>query len=142
MCGIIQREYDLWRKGHSLPTQPVELCGPDEGQAIYRVSYWLPHCAGLVAGADLSFFDAAVNMGQTEATRVLQFALGIPVDGIWGPQTTAAVQDEMRRPVTLITNFTSRREHVYEMMPGFAYFGQGWTRRTHEIGQQSLRMAA
>ena len=142
MCGIIQREYDLWRKGHSLPTQPVELITRDEGQAIYRIGYWLPHCPSLGAGLDLSFFDAAVNMGQTEAIRILQHALGVTNDGVWGEHTAAAVRDANRNPAAAITNFTSRRQWVYEHMRGFSWFGDDWTRRTHEIGQQSLRMTA
>ena len=142
MCGIVQKEYDLWRKGHSLATQPVELCTQDEGRQIYRISYWLPHCGLLRPGVDLAFFDAAVNMGQTEATRIMQFAVGVKNDGVWGEFTAAAVRQANNDPATLITNFSSRRQHVYEMMPGYQYFGTGWTRRNNEIAQQALRMAA
>lgn len=81
-------------------------------------------------------------MGQTEATRIMQFAVGVKNDGVWGEYTDAAVRQAMNKPAEVITNFTSRRQHVYEMMPGYQYFGTGWTRRNNEITQQALGMAA
>lgn len=141
-CGIIQREFDIWRKGHREPTCSVAECSKSEGYAIYNQCYWLPHCPLLAPGVDLSFFDTAVNMGTTEATKVLQFAIGEKVDGLWGEYTAAGLKQAMNKPAELITNFTSRRQRVYEMMPGFKYFGDDWTRRTTEIGKESLRMAA
>ena len=107
----------------------------------------LPHGEGLpppsyrselAAGLDLSFFDAAVNMGSTEAIRILQFSLGVAIDGIWGPRTQAALT--LAKTADAVTNFTSRRQKVYEMTPGFQYFGTDWTRRTAEIGTASLKM--
>ena len=43
MCGIIQREYDTYRKMKGLPTQDVRKITQEEGYDIYRNSYWLPH---------------------------------------------------------------------------------------------------
>ncbi len=114
----------------------------DEFLAIMRIGYWNPHCPNLAPGVDMSFFDDAVNMGTTEATKIIQFAAGTHNDGFWGPKTTNAVNEAMKDPSTLITNMTSRRQHVYEMMAGFRWFGEDWTRRTEEIGKISLRMAS
>ena len=92
MCGIIQTEYDAYRKSLlGLPTQSVKLISQAEGEAIFQMSYWQPDCPQLPIGLDLSFFDSSVNMGPEEAIRILQFALNISVDGIWGPQTAGAV---------------------------------------------------
>lgn len=141
MCGVIQREYDLWRKGHSQPTQPVIKISQDEGYAIYRISYWQPNCALLGPGLDLSYFDTCVNMGTTEATKVLQVALGVGNDGVWGPQTAAAVTLANTRLAGAVDAFTNRRLTVYREMRGFQYFGTDWTRRTEEIGAEALKMA-
>lgn len=141
MCGIIQREYDLWRKGHGLATQDVRKLTAEEGEAIYRVAYWQPHCTFLPPGLDLQFFDESVNAGPTEAIRILQVALGIKNDGDWGPQTQAAVTLAGNDAVAHIERFTSRRIEVYKEMPGFKYFGEDWVRRAHEIGAAALSMA-
>lgn len=143
MCGIIQTEYNSWRKAQSLPVQPVQLLTMAEGYAIYYQNYWIPECPKLPPGMDLQFFDAAVNEGVTEATKILQYVHGIPVDGIWGPQTDDAVQAKLTAAVsvTLIKAFTARREAVYRMFAGYQYFGNDWERRSAEIGSQAVAMA-
>jgi len=142
MNGIIQREYDSWRKGHGLPTQPVQLIMQDEGYAIYRASYWMPKCPQLAPGLDLEYFDTSVNMGPTEATKILQYVVNVTVDGLWGPQTDAAVAlVNTRNLITPIEAFTARRTAVYKTLSGFRYFGTDWLRRASEIGAEALKMA-
>lgn len=143
MCGIIQREYDHWRKACGLPVRPVKLCTQAEGETIYKTWYWDPHCDSLRAGLDLSFFDAAVNEGSMEAIRILQVALGEEADGIWGPFTAAAAG---RTPVAAaITRFFTRRVQVYkdivEANPSQRRFLAGWERRATTIYNASTLMA-
>lgn len=140
-CGIIQREYDLWRKNQGLPTQDVRKLTEVEGHAVYHQNYWAPHCPTLPAGLDLCFFDEAVNTGTTEAIKVLQAALHVSSDGDWGPVTQTAVDAAASVPSVAIKSFTARRLAVYHMMSGFQYFGRDWTRRTNEIGDAALKMA-
>lgn len=141
MCGIIQREYDIHRKACGLPCQDVRQMTEGEGHQIYHDSYWLPHCPVLPRGLDLSFFDESVNAGTYEATKILQSVLGLDNDGIWGPKTAKAVS-EIDVAQIIINAFMLRRIVVYGLMPGFPYFGEGWTRRARVIGEQSLKMAA
>lgn len=139
MCGIIQREYDAYRKSKDLPTRDVRNLTQDEGQDIYFNSYWLPHCPALPDGLALCVFDANVNEGSTEGTKILQAALGITNDGQWGPATAAAVA-AITDPRNVIVAFIQRRETVYRQMRGFQYFGKDWLRRAQEIGAQALKM--
>jgi lysozyme family protein len=142
MCGIIQVEYDAYRKSLGQPTQSVRLITQAEGEAIYRMNYWEPHCPQLPVGLDLSFFDSSVNMGGEQAIKILQFALGnIAVDGIWGPQTAGAVT-AIISAADVINAFTARRKAVYESFSTFKYFGTDWIRRATQIGDQSIQMAA
>jgi lysozyme family protein len=141
MCGIIQREYDVYRRGKGLRTQAVRLISKDEGQEIYENSYWLPDCPKLPAGLDLCVFDESVNAGPHEAIKLLQAALGIPADGAWGPQTDAAVT-AIANVAGAIGNYTARREAFYRGLSGFRYFGTDWIRRSQEIGAEALKMAA
>ena len=68
MRGIIQREYDVWRKRHGKPARPVRQIEECELRDIYRAEYWdAMDCDHLSAGFDLCVFDAAVNSGVARA---------------------------------------------------------------------------
>jgi lysozyme family protein len=141
MCGIIQREYDHWRKAHDLPVRDVRELTREEGEQIYRANYWLPHCLDLPPGLDLQLFDESVNTGTFEGIKVLQAALGVLNDGIWGAGTAAAVKS-IPNVRAAIAAFTVRRKYVYRQMRGFRYFGEDWLRRSDQIGSTALKMAA
>ena len=120
------------------PTQPVRNITYAQGESIYLNSYWLPNCPTLPPGLDLCVFDTNVNMGPGEGTMILQYVLGISVDGIWGPQTAAAVAG-ITDVVSVINAYTARREAVYRTFGGFSEFGGDWIRRAQTIGSQSAR---
>lgn len=139
MCGITQREYDAFRKHKGEAVQDVRQISQDEGEEIYQDNYWMPQCPRLPPGLDLCLFDEAVNAGPFEAIKILQQALGIRADGIWGAETDMAVRGIFNLPV-IIANFTRARLAYYQSLPGYTYFGNGWTSRTRAIGTQALRM--
>ena len=141
MCGIIQREYDQFRRAEWLPVQDVRRITQNEGEEIYYTVYWQPHCTRLPAGLNLSFFDASVNEGSFEAVKILQVALGIANDGEWGPNTNAAAAAIKNVPETIVA-YGHRRQQVYRESRGFQYFGIDWIRRAIEIQKQSLAMVA
>jgi lysozyme family protein len=134
-----QGEYDAYRNALGEPEQDVELITRSEGQAIYLANYWRPHGPQLPIALDLSFFDSSVNMGPGQATEILQFALDIGVDGIWGPQTAGAVAG-IGDVDGVINAFTAQREAVYRSLSTFQYFGADWIRRASEIGDESIQM--
>jgi lysozyme family protein len=139
MDGVIQSEYNIYLKSQGLPITSVRNITEPQGQDIYYHSYWLPHCPSLAPGVNLCIYDSDVNMGPTEATKIFQYISGVTVDGIWGPQTAAAVAD-IKSVAGVINNFTARREAVYREMSDFKYFGTDWIRRAQQIGQQALAM--
>lgn len=141
MCGIIQTEYNYYRAKHGMASQSVRLITRDEGRDIGLNSYWLPHCPALAPGLDLQFFDECFNTGPVEATKVLQVALGIQADGVWGPMTMMAVGE--LKPFALapvVKAYTARRIAVYSQMRGFGRFGKGWDARAARIGAAALKM--
>ena len=141
MGGVIQSEYNIYLKSQGLPQTSVRNITEAQGQDIYFHSYWLPHCPSLLPGMNLCIYDSCVNMGPTEATKILQVTLGLTNDGVWGPQTAArAAALGPGNIVPAIELFTKRREEVYRMMPDFKDFGTDWIRRAQQIGQQALAM--
>jgi lysozyme family protein len=139
MCGIIQREYDHFRKSRRLPVRDVRLIQEWEGHTIYYSWYWLPHCPDLPAGLNLSFFDSSVNMGTVEAIRILQRTIGLPPDGLWGPKTAAEVA-LTPASAAVINTFAEHRLAAYKEIHTFHLFGHGWTARTERIRKASLGM--
>ena len=137
-CGITQETYDQYRLFKGQAMQSVQQSTQAEGYDIYYNDYWLPHCPLLPVGLDLCEFDANVNQGVGEGIRILQVALSVPDDGIWGPITQAAVSN-ITNVVTVIEKFTSRREAVYQQTRNFNYFGTDWMRRAEEIGAAAER---
>lgn len=129
MKGVIQKEYDAWRKKHGLRTQPVKRISETELRAIYRAEYWdAMKCGDLPDGVDLCVFDAAVNSGVGRAKK-------------WAAQTDAAniqVPEEHIIDAYCDTRlaFLQRLGHLWRV------FGAGWRRRVQGIRAQAHVMNA
>jgi lysozyme family protein len=137
--GIIQREYDRYRRSKGLSLQSDYAMSDDEVREIYWTEYWLPHCPGLRPGLDLSYFDNCVNEGPRRATILLQQALHVQADGVWGPGTQKAV-DAATNIVALVKEYSEWRARFYRGLGTFQYFGKGWIARVNYIERASLKM--
>lgn len=90
--GVTQETYDAYRHSVGAPLQDVRLIGASEVQTIMFQDYWKPaHCDDLPTKLSVCQFDAAFNSGCGEAIKLLQRALGVTVDGDYGPFTHSAV---------------------------------------------------
>ena len=94
---------------------------------------------GLRPGLDLSYFDNCVNEGPRRATILLQQALHVQADGVWGPGTQKAV-DAATNIVALVKEYSDWRARFYRGLGTFQYFGKGWIARVNYIEQASLKM--
>jgi lysozyme family protein len=143
MKGIIQREYDSWRKRHGLPTQWVKKISDDEMRTIYCNEYWLPHCPLVPRGLDLCLFDTNVNNGVHAGMVLLQRALQVHDDGLWGPETEGAV-NVLRAPASelhdVIVLFYQKRKAYYQSLRNFRYFDTDWLRRDLHMEQAALKL--
>lgn len=81
---------DYWN--HEATPEQIQTLTHDDAVTFYK---WLLVVSkiGSITNADVKFFvfDAAVHMGTTQATKLLQRALGVLDDGIIGSATLAAV---------------------------------------------------
>ena len=90
--GVTQSVYDDYRKQRNLPVQDVQLITDAETRELYENNYWEPSKAQLMhSPLDCAHFDWCVNHGVQGALKTLQAALGVTADGVWGPQTAAAL---------------------------------------------------
>lgn len=108
----------------------TDIAGMTHEQArnIYWRDYWVVNrCDVMPPKIAMLYFDGCVNQGPDIATRALQRALGVKVDGVLGPITLAAArsadQDE------LAPRFAAERAWAYSGTKNFQKYGKGWFNR-------------
>lgn len=102
-----------------------------DAKKIYKEHYWdKVHCDKLPENVRLMVFDCAVNQGVGFATRALQSAASVHIDGIIGPTTLAAVN---KRKETLLHKLCMARFGRYKNNPNWEVFGDGWMSRLFEV---------
>lgn len=125
MRGIIQREYDAFRKKRGLKPRPVRQIEEDELQTIYRANYWdAMNCETLPMGLDMAVFDAAVNSGVGRAERWL---------------ATSTVDHGVVDQINAFCN--TRMEFLRGLGKLWRVFGAGWRQRVDGVRATSLTMA-
>ena len=130
--GVTQHAYDRFRRRNNLNSRPVTLISGLEVMSIYRSDYWLTaHCDDLPDKLAMCVFDAAVNHGPGKAIRLLQRALNVPVDGLFGPRTKKAL--DIADELTTIGRFLDLRQDFYDEIiehdPSQVRFKRGWANR-------------
>jgi lysozyme family protein len=135
--GIIQREYDAWRKEHNLPVKDVWTATQQEIETIYHDEYWWPYCDLLPVGADYLLFNMNVNAGPSRGAKILQQALGVNADGRIGPVTREAIRNA--DPAKLIQRYSdaSRAFYLGLHQPRFT---NGWLNRVKFVQATALGM--
>lgn len=115
---------------------------PDVVAGLYEMDFYnIAHCNELPDGLDLMVFDESVNEGPARAVRHLQQALGVFVDGQFGPGTRAAVA---RVSVVDAINHIHDTNHDYyvSLDSRFPEDERGWQVRNDRTRDLALRMAS
>ena len=159
-AGIIQTEYNVYRKSIGKPIQDVWLASWNEVCDIYYISYWLPWASQLWSGLNQMYFDQSVNQGPVQAARNLQKALNayhdpgivsamlrtlrlkagtLAVDGHLGPMTLGALNalNDRRDFLTAYYNWDMA---FYHQLANWVYYGKGWSNRATAIYQAALKL--
>ena len=114
--GISQRSY---------PNVDIRALTPETAADIYRRDYWKFDAVDSQALCT-KIFDMYVNMGHT-AVHILQICMGVPVDGLWGPGTCAAVN---AAGDSLLNDYRLALGRHYQNLvlanPALAQFLHGW----------------
>lgn len=99
-----------------------------QAKAIYKKDWWDKLGAdGMHSAIVFQLWDFAINAGKSRAIKELQQAVGVPADGIIGPQTLAAVNAHDLNDVIL--SLTAERLKFYTSLSTFKTYGKGWTNR-------------
>nr|DAQ46637.1 MAG TPA: Lysozyme [Caudoviricetes sp.] len=104
---------------------------------IYRRAFWLRYnCEQMPDAVAYQFFDAAVNHGFGNASRMLQRAVGVLDDGIIGKYSLEAINHNPISDTLMVLN--GERLNFYIRLKNFDRFGKGWVNRV----AQNLRYGA
>jgi len=78
--------------------------------------------------------DTAYNSGVNRAKKLLQTALGVGADGLIGPITLAALDEQLstKGDLYVATAFAMHRLLFFSNLKTFTQFGRGWSRRVAE----------
>lgn len=107
---------------------------------IYRDRYWHPaRCPLLPPALALFHFDCSVNQGVNAASRMLQEALAVDVDGEIGPITLAAARDASL--LDLLDAYAEIRRRRYRNLAHFWRFGRGWLARVERVHRAARELA-
>lgn len=127
--GISKRSY---------PDVDIKNLTLDQARAIYKEDFWdRCFCDELPKGLDFIMFDTAVNQGPSSAVKMLQSAAGVTVDGVLGPQTLKAAQNQGG----MLTEFFARRMVQYALNPNVTRYGLGWYRRVAKAAEIAFKDA-
>jgi lysozyme family protein len=123
MYGVTARVAREWGYTGAMRDLPRETA-----KQIAHDRYWKPaHCDDVPEGLRFDLFDTAYNSGVHEGIVLLQRAAGDLPDGVFGPQTQAALS--ARDPEWLRRSFNAERLRFYVQLPTWPTFGKGWTER-------------
>jgi lysozyme family protein len=139
-----QTRYGISKRAH--PDVDIEHLTRAQAEAIYRDRYWKPiKGEALPAPVALVLFDAAVNLGTQQAIRLLQRALRVEVDGVFGAKTQAAVRG-YRDVVELVVLFSEIRARLYQEIvdsrPVYRPYLRGWRTRCFRVAVEAGRWSA
>lgn len=143
MRGVTQSTYKAFRKRQGLPNQSVKLITDAEVHQIYYQQYWQPCKAELmVPPLAVTHLDTAINFGVNGAFKFLQEALGLEIDGIFGPNTETALANRNNRATALkyLACRIAYRHQRVKKRPSQNVFLQGWLNRDHDLEKLVLKL--
>jgi lysozyme family protein len=137
----------LTKWGFSQRANPdIDIANLDEAKArdLAFQRYWKPMmCDQFSPGVGLAVYDTAFNHGVGAATKMLQYAAGVRVDGSIGAITIRAVR--MLDAGTLLIRLNERRMITYTIGTNAATlerFARGWMNRLIRITVEAMRLEA
>lgn len=112
----------------SYPSLDIKGLTLEQAKGIYYEDWWVKLGMDLFTPAlSYQLFDAALNHGMGNATKMLQRAVRVLDDGVIGPRTRSAV-DAM--PLSdLLERFLSYRLRFMTQISTWKDYGKGWAVR-------------
>lgn len=112
----------------SYPNLDIEHLTQEQAKGIYYEDWWLELGMDTFQPAlAYQMFDAAINHGMRNASKMLQRAVGVVDDGLVGPLTRRAIGAHSLNDVLML--FLAERLSFMTFVGTWDTFGKGWARR-------------
>jgi lysozyme family protein len=136
--GIIQTEYDRFRRANGLACQSVRFILQTEVRAIYKASYWSEiHGDYVEMPLCMVLFDTAVNNGVGRAIEFLNEYCGLGKSMVWTAQTSSIYHEwNLAKIKSAAVEIIKLRREFYERIaqnPGQHQFLEGWLNRLNSL---------
>ena len=140
--GVTRRAWSDWL-GRSVTEQEMRSLTREDVTPFYKQMYWdAVRADDLPSGLDLQLFDFGINAGTHRAMRKLQEMVGSGADGIYGPNTAAAIASYIKERgiASAVVHYTDKREDHYRSLSTFSTFGRGWLNRNREVTEDAMEL--
>lgn len=113
------------------PDEDIKNLTKDRAKQLYFENYWLPMNLKDITDdlAVLHLFDMGVNAGRSRAVKMAQGILNLVQDGLVGPITTMAINNEP----AFVQQYIYKRKEYYRNLahrkPKLKVFLKGWLNR-------------
>lgn len=119
----------------AFPNLDIGKLNIEQAKTIYRNLYWVKVRGDeLVWPLNLFLFDCAVNQGVDAAIRLMQRALDVAQDGVFGKVTLERAQAASPWHAA---KFMALRALRYQGTRNFDRFGEGWLTRTYAVAMEA-----
>lgn len=100
----------------------------EKAKSIYYVDWWVGlGISKFPKPLQYQLFDAAINHGMDATIKMLQYAIGVKADGMFGPRSKQALSLVSDDDVLLL--FLSERLLFMTGIKTWKTYGKGWARR-------------
>ena len=138
MLGCTQANWEAY-VGHQVTQDDMKKLTKDDVKPLYKKNYWDAVMGdSLPSGLDYAAFDFAINAGSNASRKMVQIAVGVNNDGIFGPATLKAIQNADAKDV--LGKFTSAKIKFYQSLSNFDVYGKGWLKRCADVQQIANEM--
>lgn len=112
----------------SYPDLDIENLTVDQAKKIYKKDWWDKlGMSRFHPALAYQMFDAAINHGMFNSTKILQRAVGAKDDGVIGNKTLASVNSTEINDLLML--FLAERLQFMTDIKTFGTYGRGWSRR-------------
>ncbi|MBZ9975468.1 glycoside hydrolase family 108 protein [Mesorhizobium sp. BR-1-1-10] len=118
----------------------LKTLSEEDARKIWKIGYWDRACCDqLPAGLDYAVFDIAINSGPARAVELLQEALGLHADGIFGRMTEGAAA-KCNVPATIATMNKLRVKFMVKLK-NWKPNSAGWADRVATVTADAIALA-
>ena len=126
---------------NSHPHINIETLTLAEAKKLYEKAYWIPSRASeMPSPICIAHFDAAVNHGISRANKLLQQAIGVADDGVFGPASmkTLLAVHHFLTPEMIVQPRRDFFKKIVANRPDQEVFLKGWEARCDKV-QEIIR---